>query len=362
MKQNLIYLGISLAFFAIYFFGLYFSINKLYFYFNIKVALHPLIIAIIILGLVLLSNIIQERFSNYFTQGLYNAAYLLFAFALMFVLITVILEGIKYLLKINVIAQTFGIIIIIITLLLFTYSFINALSYNQKEITLKSNKITENLKIVHLSDLHLFGINSKNRFENVYKKAIKNNPDYIIITGDLFDKPGKISLDTLEITIKYDVPVIYAHGNHDLMYGEERVLDILNNGKVIFLDTSNFKDEKRNLNFVGIRYNRNEGFLEKEMSKIEISKENYNILLYHEPTDIPVAADNNIDLMLSGHTHGGQAFPITLLVKSIYKYYRGEYEYNDMKIIVSQGTNFWGPKIRLGTKNEIITINLEKID
>jgi predicted MPP superfamily phosphohydrolase len=361
MKLNIIFLGIFLIFFAIYFFGLYFSINKLYFYFNLKAILHPLIIAIIIFGLVLLSNFLQERFSNYFTQSLYNVSYLIFALALMFILVTVILEGIKYLLKINILAQTFGMIVIIITLLLFTYSLINALSYNQKEITIKTDKILENTKIVHLSDIHLFGINSKNRFENVYKKAIKDNPDYIIITGDLFDRPGNIPLDTLDITKKYNVPVIYAHGNHDLLYGEERVLDLLKNGKITFLDTNNYNDKNRNLNFIGIRYDRNEDFLKKEISKIEIKKENYNVLLYHEPIDIPIAADNNINLMLSGHTHGGQAFPITLLVKSIYKYYRGEYQYNDMIIIVSQGTNFWGPKIRLGTQNEIITINLEKI-
>lgn len=361
MKSIFIFLIIILVFFAIYFFGLYFSINKLYSYFGIKTALNPLIIALIIFGLVLLSNFLQERFSNYFTQALYNGSYLLFALALMFVFVTVILEVIKYVLNIKILSNTFGMIIIIITLLLFVYSFINALSYNQKEITIKNNKILENTKIVHLSDLHLFGINSKNRFENVYKKAIKNNPDYIVITGDLFDRPGKISLDTLEITNKYDIPVIYAHGNHDLMYGEERVLDILNNGKIIYLDTNSFEDKNRNINFTGVRYSREEGFLKKELSKVEIKKENYSVLLYHEPIDVSIAEEKGIDLMLSGHTHGGQAFPITLLVKAMYPYYGGLYNFNEMKINVSQGTNFWGPKIRLGTRNEIITINLEKI-
>ncbi len=359
MKSILLFFTIILVFFAIYFFGLYFSINRLYFYFGMKNIINPLIISLIIFGLVLLSNFLQESFSNYFTQGLYNGSYLLFALALMFILVTVILEVIKYILKIKILGSTFAFIIIIITLLLFVYSFINALSYNQKEIIIKSDKITENINIVHLSDLHLFGVNSKNRFQNVYKKAIKNKPDYIVITGDLFDRPGKISLDTLEITNKYNIPVIYAHGNHDLMYGEERVLDILNNCKIIYLDTNSF--ENKNIVFTGVRYSREEGFLKKELSKVEIKNENYNILLYHEPIDVPIAKEKGIDLMLSGHTHGGQAFPITLLVKAIYPYYRGLYEYQNMKIIVSQGTNFWGPKVRLGTRNEIITIKLEKI-
>ncbi len=361
MKSILMIITIILIFFAIYFFGLYFSINKLYFYFNIKPLLNPLVISLVIFGLVFLSNFLQEKFSNYLTQGLYNGAYLLFALALMLVFVTVILEGIKFIFKINILNQTFGFIIIIVTLLLFIFSFINALSYNQKEIVIKSDKILENTKIIHLSDIHLFGINSKHRFENVYKKAIKNNPDYIVITGDLFDRPGKISLDTLEITNKNNIPVIYAHGNHDLMYGEEKVLDVLKNSKVINLDTDVYIDEQRNITFSGVRYDRANGFLKKELSKIEIDSNNYNVLLYHEPIDIPVASSKKIDLMLSGHTHGGQAFPITLLVKAIYHYYRGLYEYQDMKINVSQGTNFWGPKIRLGTRNEIITIKLEKI-
>jgi len=69
--------------------------------------------------------------------------------------------------------------------------------------------------------------------------------------------------------------------------------------------------------------------------------------------------DWHTDLMLAGHTHNGQMFPFNYLVKLRYKYIYGSHKINDMDLYVTSGTATWGPKIRLGTQNEIVQIILK---
>ena len=62
--------------------------------------------------------------------------------------------------------------------------------------------------------------------------------------------------------------------------------------------------------------------------------------------------------MLSGHTHNGQIFPFNFLVRIQFKYKFGIYNFKDSNLYVSSGSGTWGPKMRLGTRNEIILFNL----
>ena len=65
--------------------------------------------------------------------------------------------------------------------------------------------------------------------------------------------------------------------------------------------------------------------------------------------------------MLSGHTHNGQIFPFNFIVKLKFKFIYGLYSMNNSNLYVSSGVACWGPKIRLGSKNEIIHLKLGKI-
>ena len=65
--------------------------------------------------------------------------------------------------------------------------------------------------------------------------------------------------------------------------------------------------------------------------------------------------------MLSGHTHNGQIFPFNFLVKLKFKFIYGIYKYKNSKLYVSSGSGCWGPKLRIGSSNEIVNIQLTKI-
>ena len=62
--------------------------------------------------------------------------------------------------------------------------------------------------------------------------------------------------------------------------------------------------------------------------------------------------------MLSGHTHNGQIFPFNFLVRLRFKYKYGFFKKDKSNLYVTSGAGCWGPKMRLGTFNEIIIINL----
>ena len=84
-----------------------------------------------------------------------------------------------------------------------------------------------------------------------------------------------------------------------------------------------------------------------------------NICLVHQPS-IWEDLKNNIDIMFSGHTHRGQIFPFNYLVKLKFKYIYGMYTHKNNYLIVSSGAGTWGPRMRLGSFNEIIKLNIKK--
>ena len=91
----------------------------------------------------------------------------------------------------------------------------------------------------------------------------------------------------------------------------------------------------------------------------KLSKENlFNLLIVHKPS-IWKKASYKANLMLSGHTHNGQIFPFNLIVKLQFPQNYGLYKNNNNHLYVSSGSATWGPKMRIGSNNEIIHFELK---
>lgn len=82
------------------------------------------------------------------------------------------------------------------------------------------------------------------------------------------------------------------------------------------------------------------------------------IVLAHQPASFAMTHAAGFDLQLSGHTHAGQYFPFTLLVRFFQRYYKGLNRYRNMWIYVSRGTGYWGPPLRACMPAEITLITL----
>lgn len=249
--------------------------------------------------------------------------------------------------------------VIMAALTLIFYSVFNARQLDINKIEIVSDKIAEEVKIVHVSDFHLGAIHGKNFVERIVTETNALQPDVVIHTGDLFDGTGKISEETLREFDRLTAPVFFIKGNHDKFLAAEHVdnmlrktsFHVLHNEKLIYNDS---------LQIIGLDYlgRRPQDGMKPVLQTLAPDNGYFTILLSHVPMDFPHTDGHPIDLLLAGHTHSGQIFPFYFVVKYFYPRIRGLYTVDNRHIYVSSGTGTWGPPMRLGTASEIALIRL----
>ena len=92
----------------------------------------------------------------------------------------------------------------------------------------------------------------------------------------------------------------------------------------------------------------------------EPDKQKYLILMDHSPLDIYEAAARGVDLHVAGHTHGGQMYPFGLLTERAYAFDYGQLIKDSYHLIVSSGAGTWGPPVRIGTRSEVVLIEIRR--
>ena len=228
--------------------------------------------------------------------------------------------------------------------------------------------------IAQISDLHVGPTIQERQVQRVVSQTNALKPDLVVITGDLVDA-GVAELRQAvshvpELEAKYGV--YFVTGNHEYYVGvdpwvaELRRLGVrvLRNERVTIgdpgpggacFDLAGVEDySSRHLDGGGPDLARALEGRDPERSLV---------LLAHQPRGVSEAVRAGVELQLSGHTHGGQIFPFTLLVKLVYPYVAGLYRHREPdgtegQIFVSRGTGYWGPPMRLGAPSEISRIVL----
>lgn len=265
--------------------------------------------------------------------------------------------------------------------LLSTQLYIDNTLIQVSKYEIKSDKIPkefDKFKIVHLSDFHSYGF-GKNNFK-VLKKINDEVPDIIVMTGDMvnkYDENFEKFLDLAkDLSEKYKI--YYIVGNHEARLRKEDLnfiieklkkfgVRILNDEKITIVR------KKEHINIYGIHIplsyykviNKSTN-VESVISKFlnHCNKDEYNILLAHNPLYFEEYSKQNIDLTLSGHVHGGMIrLPFIGAVlsperKFFPKYSSGVYEINNKKLLVSRGLGHSRKGLRLFNKREIVSITL----
>lgn len=228
----------------------------------------------------------------------------------------------------------------------------NSLRFENNDHTISSPKLTKDYKIVHISDIHI-GSNSKKSLKKRVDYINTLNADAVFITGDLVD--ANVSFEDLESLNELIPQTYFIYGNHEHYINQKHLNILLSRLKFTVLrdEETNFEE----LQVIGI-----DDFsdLKTELQKFKIEDDAFTILLNHQPTDVEFVQSQKVDLMLSGHTHGGQIWPFGYLVKLQFPYIEGMYQLGDFWLNVNSGTGTWGPRMRLGSQNEISVIFLKK--
>jgi len=266
--------------------------------------------------------------------------------------------------------QIRGLLSIGLAVLLTIYGVWNAHTIKIKEITIPISELTEEIRAVHITDVHLGNLWGKRHVNKIVEKIKDLNPDVIFNTGDMFD--GKIHFckgqDVLSAFRTLEIPHYFVYGNHDEMVGLENVIKQMENANAIVLqnEIANFGE----LQIIGLNHmlaDENTFDMHAQlgaetikcvMERLPIDKNRPTIVLHHSPDGVKYMQEQGADLLLAGHTHAGQIFPFTYIAKLMFGYNSGLYKYETMSIYVSEGTSTIFQPIRLGTSNEITVVRL----
>ena len=250
-------------------------------------------------------------------------------------------------------SYSLGILSLTLITLISLYSIVNSRIIKIKNIKLKSKKISKKYNFIFISDIHL-GTNSPKHLHKILDKVKELKYEFILIGGDLIDS-SSFNLEELEIFKSINKPIYFVTGNHEYYLSNfEEKISKLNKFNIRTLYNEKIKYEE--INIIGIDDKQtNDSKINIIKNLFEFSK--YNLILVHKPTLWDSIQKNN-DLMLTGHTHNGQIFPFNLFVKIQFKYKYGLYAAKDSNLYVSSGSGCWGPRMRLGTSNEIVNIEI----
>ncbi len=272
------------------------------------------------------------------------------------------------------------------------YGFSNKYNYKVKRIKLAFDNLPEGfdgIKIVHFSDVHSGSFMNKKAVERGVEKILAENGDLVIFSGDLVNDRAPEMENYMDVFNKIKAPMgVYStFGNHD--YGdyikwpyegvtkEQNLIDLAKvheklGWRLMMDEHVELEKNGEKIALIGIQNWSAKARFPKygDMKKAYAGTENFpfKILISHDPShwDAQVRPEySDVDLMLSGHTHGMQ-FGVEIPgfkwspVQYIYKEWDGLYEEGKQKLYVNPGFGFIGYPGRVGILAEITVIELVK--
>ncbi|MFB3892128.1 MAG: metallophosphoesterase [Phycisphaerae bacterium] len=222
------------------------------------------------------------------------------------------------------------------------------------------------IRVVQISDLHLGGGTGEGRLRKIISLIDEAKPDLLVSTGDMVDT----SLDEIkplaDMLAKVRAPMgkIGVPGNHDYYTGIDQAAKFHEAAGFEFL-----KHESRQCGPMWIAGADDAAVLYLDQSKLPEESSllpdgqgrPFTLLLKHRPEIGPTSL-GRFDLQLSGHTHGGQIFPFTLIVRLMYRHSRGPYSLGEgAELYVSRGSGTWGPPMRLLSGPEVAVITIQPL-
>ena len=233
------------------------------------------------------------------------------------------------------------------------YSLVKGRLINFRYLEVISPRVAEEIIVIFLSDTHL-GSNSKTHLDRIVKKIMKEKCDLLLIGGDFIDA-SSFNLEDLYPLKEIKVPILFVTGNHEYYVKDyETKLEKLCNFGITVLSNNSF--EIGRINVVGVDDNQDLHSQEK-VAKELVKQKYFNIVMVHKPS-LWERVLKDVDLVLSGHTHNGQIFPFNFFVRLRFKQTYGLYKRLGSLLYVSSGSGCWGPKMRLGSQNEIVQIRI----
>lgn len=247
--------------------------------------------------------------------------------------------------------------------------------HNAKQVIITKYQIEidkefEDKKIMAISDIHLGTAIKANDLNQIISEAGRIKPDIIVLVGDVYDEgTSSDEIDySLEVFTKIakDYPIYYVIGNHEVGYGSSPLKDYKLLERLQQAGVNTLNDEYIEFEDISIIGRQDYTIKDRqEMKKIikGIDKDKPLILLDHQPRSLKENKKLGIDLMISGHTHAGQVFPMLPLwnLLGINEMNYGYRQDDNFNAVVSSGMGTWGFAMRTSKNCEIVVIELKSL-
>lgn len=254
-----------------------------------------------------------------------------------------------------------------------TYGYINIHNIVRTSYTIQTDKLSDDYKIILITDVHYGTVLDKDDIKNICKKISTENADLIILGGDIVDE--RTTADQMyEVikalsTIKSKDGIYLVNGNHDLQqYSSDKALSdteylemVAENGIKYIEDT--VVEITEEITLIGRQdYSYSDRADISTLMK-NVDKNKYVICADHQPVKYKDSSEAGVDLNVSGHTHAGQIYPVGYFIKYAMTadLYYGIKDVNGMTGIVSSGMCGWGFPVRTQEHCEYVVINLEAL-
>lgn len=244
--------------------------------------------------------------------------------------------------------------------LLGIYNYYKAHKLIVKEKIIKLENLSHEINIVHMSDVHFGSVRHREIIQKIADKLkdLEDNCDLAIISGDLADGSCVVNEDDFNHFSEVNMPIVFTPGNHDYYPGIDSVINACKNAGVIVLD--NEQMEFKNLCIFGLSYSVGDRSMPKTDSLV-LNPDLINIVNYHVPYYWDEFSALGFDIQLSGHTHGGQFYPVIYFANILFKYNMGLFRNDFGKYIhVTTGVGSMDTPMRWGTDSELVILKLKK--
>lgn len=214
-----------------------------------------------------------------------------------------------------------------------------------------------------ISDVHLGNVRSAAFVRHLVWRLNRAKVDAVFISGDMFDGT-KLDLDRAAAGWKgLHAPrgAYFVTGNHDERGLRHQHIAALQ--RVGIRALQNEKIDLEGLQLIGIHDadTHSAGRYRELLRRAHLAPDRPSILLAHQPVNLAVPEEAGVMLQLSGHTHGGQFWPWSLIARRVHgKFVYGLNPYGRMLVYTSSGAGTWGPPFRVGTRSEIVLLHLER--
>lgn len=216
------------------------------------------------------------------------------------------------------------------------------------------------LRIAFVSDFHLQESTGIHFVEKFASEIERIKPDLMLYGGDIVEGDGKdekiADFERIFSSIRAKYGVYGVLGNHEHYAGQDKGSFFNNSGIVMLRDSVVISGNSFVLAGRNDSHTRTRKSVEEIMGAIPDSLP--VILVDHRPTVISQIGRHSPDVVLSGHTHNGQLFPINLITRRVYELSHGYMKKGETHFFVSSGIRLWGPPVRTTGKSEIIVIDI----